>query len=164
MRIENVLLKKEELPVKRVNPTGGDYYFNMPIHPELLREDIYITVSADDYFLQAVEDTIKEVGSARKSHYDIFLLDNGFAKELMLNEHVGLIWYLGSAYPLPREFSEEKWREYSNLADGATYLHDGAPPYGYNTKNLSSKTDATLLRNWAVLYLNAALSEIWDHK
>ncbi len=163
MELKDLQLKPEEIQMEAVG-TSGDYFLIIPIYPALLRKDIELQTSAVDIFPKAVAETEKELGHSPKLFYEVIYWENGLARELMLNEHVGLLTQVNGRFFLPPQyanFSEEKQEAYSTTEEGIEYLLDDlvGPPFVYQTKN-ANKVHATLLKSWSINYLNDALKEI----
>lgn len=159
MELEKLLLKKEEVPVI-------DNFFLIPIPPKLLCYDIKIDKEADSVFQRAVEESeIEAKTHVRQFYYEVGYLENGLADFLFLNPHVGMyIQKSGRPLLLPPyvEFSQNKQEEFTHGKEKDEYLLDNGPPFAYMPKNTESgKTDAILLRNWAMLYLNEVMKEIF---
>lgn len=167
MKMEELLSEKDDFLIFQ---HGSEASFFMPIFPALLRKDMEIKTSAEDVFSKAVAETERELGRSPKIFYEAICWENGLAREFMLNEHVGLLTQVTGRYFIPPyhpeksnyvRFSEEKFNAYSTADEGAEYLADNGPPFGYVTKN-TNKVHATLLRNWSVEYLNEALKEYME--
>lgn len=166
MRLEELLLKKEELIMHKVGQSK-DYFFLVSIHPVLMRSDIKIKTNAADFYEKAAEETKNELNLnyAPKFSYEITTWEeNVLAKEMILNSDVWLSTQVNGRAFLPPQyvkFSGEKLEAYSTAEDGAEYLLDDTigPPFVYVPKN-TNKVHATLLRNLSVEYLNTALKEI----
>lgn len=164
MKTEELLSEKDDFLIFQ---QGGETSFFMPIFPALLRKDMEIKTSAEDIFPKAVAETEKELGHSPKIFYEVIYWENGLAREFMLNDHVGLLTQVIGRYFIPPyhppesshvKFSEEKLNAYSAAEEGAEYLAENGPPFGYVTKN-TNKVHATLLRNWSFDYLNWAMKE-----
>jgi hypothetical protein len=157
MELNELLLKKEELPII-------DNSFLVPIHPKLLRSDIKIDTNATDTFKKAIEESLNEVSHVRDLYYEVRGLENGLADSFFLNSHVGIFINKSLRVPLGLpyvKFSQDKQEEFMQEKEN-NYLLDNGPPFGYIPKNVeSSRTDAVLLRNWAMLYLNEVMEEIF---
>jgi len=136
----------------------------MPIYPQLLRNDVKISISPEKLFTQAVEETKKVLGYSPENFYEIRCLENGLASEMMLTRHTGLfIPVTGRCVLSPKyvKFDEEKHRAYSTAEEGVKYLGDlHGPPFSYCTKNVTNDIQATLLKNWSIHYLNEAIKEV----
>ncbi|MFZ3077736.1 MAG: hypothetical protein WA139_04730 [Candidatus Aenigmatarchaeota archaeon] len=164
MKTEELLSEKDDFLILQ---HGGEASFFMPIFPALLRKDAEIKNSAEDVFPKAVAETERELGRSPNIFYETICWENGLVREFMLNEHVGLLTQVTGRYFIPPyhpeksnyvRFSKGKLNAYSAADEGAEYLADNGPPFGYVTKN-TNKVHATLLRNWSVEYLNDALKE-----
>lgn len=159
MELEKLLLKKEELPIV-------DNIFLIPIPPKLLCKNIKIDKSAGDIFKRAVEKSRNEAKTyVRQSYYEVRCLENGLADFLFLNPHVGM-YIQKDGRPILKppyvEFDQNKQEEFAHGMEEDKYLLENGPPFAYIPKNTeSSKTDAILLRNWAIFYLNEVMKEIF---
>jgi len=161
MELEKILLHPDELPIFE---SGDEITFFMPIYPPLLRNDVKIRISPEKLFAQAVKETEKALGHSPKNFYEITFWENGLASEMMLTGHIGLLISVTGRYVLPPKyvkFDEEKRKAYSTAEKGVKYLGDShGPPFGYYTKNITNNTQATLLKNWSIHYLNEAIKEV----
>lgn len=160
MEAEDLFLKPEELIMQEA---GKEYFLVVPIYPFLLRKDIKMETSAGKLFEKASEETEKELGSSPGLFSEVIYWENGLARDLMLNDHVGLLTQVNGRSFMPPQcvkFSEKKMEAYSAAEDGAEYFVDKlyCPPFFYQTKN-ANKVQATLLGKWSINYLNDALKE-----
>ena len=194
MKLEQLLLKKEELPIL------NDTFFTIPIHPKLLSNHIKIDPKiANKVFSAAVKewhndlkdyaktlenketkDWIKRVFLKKKPQIEeaygnqtvqllgwedgVLTLENGFASSLCISRNSGGTLYLGgSSGPLVLitdetcKFSPEKFLEFGSPIEGL----DGAEARVYHQHNVDHYPGALFLRNWAILYLNEAMKQVF---
>lgn len=88
MELEDILIKKEEIPIVEI-PTGRSDrtpYFSLPIHPTLLTEDIQVDDNlANELFPKVVDDWYKDLKKYRDtvdSPVEQEWLDKVFLKEI----------------------------------------------------------------------------------
>lgn len=142
MRLEDLFLKKEELPI-----LGNTHkiFFQIPIHPKLLDNSLNI-----------------DRGIAQKiipQATDITFMENGLVKSFSLNE--GGTLYFNRAklnyksYALPFiNFSEEKYKEFASEKEGCDI-------FVYSHKNVDKSPEALFLRDWAIKYMNRVFKQVF---
>jgi len=202
MNLQDILLKKEELPIEDEN------MFFVPIHPRLLDPEISLdSYIAKRVFPKAAEEWYKDLGEYAKSpelkedtrewlqdvflkekpkikleygkqvlntigwHDDVRIDDNGFASMFSINRNAGGSLYfnreeLGCETFVPFEhgrfikFSKEKLKEFAVEVREEPGL-DGAKLRIYSQHNVDYYPGALFLRNWAIEYMNEALTQIF---
>ena len=200
MKLEELLLQKEELPI--LHGTS----FVVPIYPALLREDIQLdSTLANRVFPQAAQEYHQDLaayietmqdGQDKKWYKEVFLkdptvqtdehrrqsilggmwedlaftTDTGFAHALSINRNVGgTLFFNGEdrdctrtyIYPPIVNFTPEKFAAYAVEKLSGTR---GVTANAYAHHNIDNYPGALFLRNWAILYLNAALKELHQRK
>ena len=196
----SLLLKKEELPILH----GTSFY--VPIHPDLLKEDIRLDPQiANRVFPQAAHEYHQDLtayietmedGQDKKWYKEVFLKDptvqkdklgrqsilggmwedlvftteTGFAHALSINRNAGgTLFFNGEdrqctrsyVFPPIVNFTPEKFAAYAVEKLSGTR---GVTANAYAHHNIDNYPGALFLRNWAILYLNAALKELHQRK
>lgn len=154
MKIEDLFLKKEELPILH------ETCFQVPIHPRLLNENISINPNiAKSLFPQVAEEWSKEL-NRKIPHYDdlIQISGNGLVTGFQISrDYGGNIYFdikdsncraFGQKYI---KFSEEKTKEFK---------FDKNQIYCYSNNNIDYYPGALFLRNWAIMYMNEVFKKI----
>lgn len=100
MDLEQILIKKEEIPITEVNTgVGPRPYFQLPIHPifaseeikldECLAQKLFPEVLGDWYTeLKAHADSLP-VGNERNWFYEVFLNEKPYIKKRYGNQYIG---------------------------------------------------------------------------
>jgi hypothetical protein len=192
MQLEDLLLRKEELPIFRKN------CFEVPVHPRLLDPTIDINPRlANELFPKVLEPWYLELQEYAKTLTDlpeknwieeVYLenmpkietegrrqrikgwednvnsIDNGFASYLSISRDAGGSLYFSKSECRPLllkskyiRFTEEKAKAYST-GSSDKYLFGN----GYLHHNIDAYPGALFLRNWAIMYQNEALKEIFN--
>ena len=190
VKLEDLFLKKEELPILR------ETCFQLPVYPELLREDINIKKDlAHLIFPQIVkewhEDLQKHTSEMKPSkekdwykeiflrepkietergkyilmplHWecDVFIEDNGFASGLSISRNAG-----GSLCPPDLDYICPPVVNFSKEKFEAYQSGlkiegvNGVYAFVYGHHNINYFPGALFLRNWGILYLNEAMKEV----
>ena len=203
MNLNDLLLKKEELPI-----VTSDYHktfsFRLPVHPALLRSDISRDPDLPNtVFRQAAQEWYSDLTAilslvpdeeVRRWYQDVFLKnkpqfetrygqlrlkkplweclsfppETGFCTVLSISRNSG-----GSLIP-PEEqflpvrlvcFTPDKFSAYASqqteqpITDSKGNIR-GVRGYAYGHHNIDYYPGALFLRNWGILYLNAALKSL----
>lgn len=186
MKLTDLLLKKEELPILYGN------CFQVPIHPRLLSPEVSIDKNiARDIFpglkpdwhddLKKYVETAELDNQTKEWFKDVFLKEfpdfwipdvltseNGFASSLCISRNGGGTLYFNSEDPncqiaIPPnggmyiEFSEEKAREFSSSQEDKDYIRMNI----YGSHNVDYYPGALFLRNWAIAYENEVLKKVF---
>jgi len=156
MKLDDLFLKKEELPILHGT------CFQIPIHPKLLNENIKINENiAKDIFPQVAEEWSNEMQKKFPEGWecDYNLRENGFVSGFSISRNYG-----GSLYFLEDElncrafgksyikFSDEKRKEFTSKENQL---------YTYASHNIDYYPGALFLRNWAIKYMNEVFKEIF---
>lgn len=162
MKLNDLLLKKEELPILH------ETCFQIPIHPKLLDENISINPNiAKNIFPKVAEEWTKEIGKNKTPNYDnlIQFSNNGFVTGFQISRDFGGNIYFDKEDSLCKNgipnryilFSKEKAKkfEYENLAGRISMV------YNYANGNINDYPGALFLRNWAIKYMNEVFKEIF---
>ncbi|HLD79561.1 MAG: hypothetical protein A2822_03240 [Candidatus Staskawiczbacteria bacterium RIFCSPHIGHO2_01_FULL_41_41] len=206
MNLDLLLLQREELPILH----GTSFY--VPIHPDLLKEDIRLDPeiakgvfpqAAQEYhqdlaaYIETMQDEKEKKWYKEVFHKDptvqtehgrqsvlngmwedlAFTTDTGFAHALSINRNVGgTLFFNGEdrqctrsyVFPPIVNFTPEKFEAYAvketSLAELSTIKTKGVYVNAYDQHNIDHYPGALFLRNWAILYLNAALKELHQRK
>lgn len=108
------------------------------------------------------EQTITSIGW----HDHVLTAKNGFASSLSISRNHGGTLYLdpnnlqGWIYRHHANFSLEKFKAY-NSSGHHKAVAASAYSYIYSTHNIDHYPGALFLRNWAILYLNEALKQVF---
>ncbi len=157
MNLCNLILKKEEFPILH------ETCFQIPIHPKLLDENIFINDKiAKNIFPQVAEDWSKELQRKFPQGWDSVYQteENGLVTGFQISRNYGGGIYFnkddfncrafGKTYI---NFSEEKWNEFK-------FDKDKKQIYVYASENIDNFGGALFLRNWVIKYMNEVFKEI----
>jgi len=141
MNIEQLFLKKEELPI--LNETC----FQIPIHPKLLDSSLNIDkLIAQKIFPPAVE---------------ILYMDNGLVKSFSMDKNKSGTLYFNKqelnykSYACTLiNFSEEKCKEFAHEKRGSNI-------FVYSRQHINTFSKASSLRNWVIEYMNEVFKQVF---
>ena len=203
MKLEELMLKKEELPIL------DEVCFEVPIHPKLLAPDVQISYDlAKTVFPQAVSEWYTDLQAHRKTaelddsikgwldsvflqrepkikmefgHQEILNglwrdeianLQNGFAYGLSISRDFGGSLYfnrgeMGCRTSVPMDNNGSLYLKFSSEKARAFHFKEmdldefrAAMIYTYTQHNVDNFPGALFLRNWGMLYINAAIREV----
>jgi len=188
--LELVLLKKEEIPISpSVNYSYVRPNFTIPIHPKLLDPEVKVNPElARLVFPQALEEWQKDLpklaqklkhcevaqehlkkysgkkiiwerGTIRPMGWncEVYTISNGFAYKLDLGGQDDIVYDEATITPWNTNFSftSKKFKQYASQ-DGDVAR--------YSLHNVDHFANALFFKNWAILYLNEALKQVFGKK
>ncbi|MEK6833339.1 MAG: hypothetical protein AABY32_04790 [Nanoarchaeota archaeon] len=179
MKLEELFLKKEELPI-----IGNLHkiFFQVPIHPKLLDNSLNIDRGiAQRLFPQVVEKWYEELKNYIPSDREemvwinnlfserdlidnrrskVLFMNNGLVKTFSIDNNKGgalhfdkqVLNYKSYALTYIR-FTEEKYKEFASEKDGDNI-------FVYSQENINTHSKALFLRNWPMAYMNEVLKQV----
>ena len=164
MKLQKLLLKKEEIPIQ---DTGRSWLF-VPVHPRLMSDEVHIDKKLASKVLPIALDKFMRLPEVKNDDYSCLkkarsegsvFFENGLSATLTIATGSGLYFTRDHQF-LPRlvRFNKGKMEEYSvNYYDNKNNAGRG---FAYYSKDVGMPV-LKLYREWAVLYLNEALKQVF---
>ena len=163
---------------KKVFPKVAEEWYNDLQEYAKTVEDVQIKEWILKVFLKEKPKIKEEFGDYvlnRIWRSEVSFSENGFARMLSINRNAGgTLYYTEGDFScrhfIPFEgeeryiqFSEEKVRAFSIEIHEPMPGHLGGEMHIYASHNIDHYPGALFLRNWAVLYINSALEQVFKH-